>query len=123
MRRSALSRCSAGLVVRRGVGASVTFRKGTGVREDDNRGAVVRCGGVGEVCLAENWRRGEVHARTKSGRAEGERKRAVRGRRWVKVCAVLETWAKGSPRHHSKRARIGERMVGWRWWLGETLRG
>lgn len=97
MRRPAFPR-GAGLV-RGGVGAPVTFGQCTCIGKDDDRGAVVGGGGVGEVCLAEDRRRGEVHARAKNGRAEREGERAVCGRWWVKVGAVLETWAEGSPRH------------------------
>jgi hypothetical protein len=95
MRRSALPR-SVRLLVRGGVGAPVAFGQSTGIGKDDNRGAVIGGSRVGEVCLAENRRRGEVHA---NGRAERKGERAVCGRGWVKVCSVLETWAEGIPRH------------------------
>lgn len=99
--------------VRGGVGAPVAFGQGTGIGENDDRGAVVDGGGVGEVRLAEAWCRGEVHARTKGGRAERKRKRAVCGRRWVKVGGVLETWAEGGARH----SKQGGRELDWGSWL------
>lgn len=92
LRRSAFPRS----VARLGVGAPVTFGQSTGIGENDNRGAVVGGSRVGEVCLAEDRRRGEVHA---NGRAEREGEWAVCGRGWVKVGIVLETWAEGIPRH------------------------
>jgi hypothetical protein len=48
---------------------------------------------MGEVSLAKAGSRREVHARAQGRRAEGKGQRAVCGRRWVKVCAVLETRA------------------------------
>lgn len=63
---------------------------------------------MGEVCLAEDRRRGEVHA---NGRAKREGEWAVCGRGWVKVCVVLETWAEGSPRHSIRSRRIGGEWI------------
>jgi hypothetical protein len=93
-----------------GVGASVAFGQGTGVGEDDDRGTVVDGSRVGEVCLAEGGRGGEMHARG----AERIGKRAVCGRRWVKVGSVLEAWAEGRPRHSKL-----EEVLDWgRWTIG-----
>jgi hypothetical protein len=54
---------------------------------------------VGEVGLAEALSWGETDARTQDGGGQGKGERAVRGRRRVRVCVVLETWAQGGARH------------------------
>src|SRR6266702_1633736 len=61
-RRATLSRSAR--FVRGGIGAPVAFGQGAGVGEDDYGGAVVNGGRVGEVCLAEARRRGEVYTMT-----------------------------------------------------------
>lgn len=106
--RRALCDCARGAALPRGArfaggskGAPVAFGHGAGVGEDDYGCAVVDGGGVGEVRLAETRGGGEVHARSEDGGAEREGERRVCGRGWVNVCAVLEAWAEGSPRHRS----------------------
>ena len=93
-----------GAFARWGVRALVARGQGTGIREDDDRGAIVHGGRVGEVRLAEARSGREVHASAHDGGAEGKGEGTAGCARWrVKVCAVLETWAQGSSPRHSKR--------------------
>ena len=97
-----------------GVRALVARGEGTGVRGDDDRGAVVDCGRVGEVRLAEAGGRREAHARAQDGGGQGKGEgAAVCGCcGWVKVCAVFKTWAQGCSPRHSKGDERVERMEG-----------
>jgi hypothetical protein len=89
-----------------GIGALVACGEGTVVWGHDDRSAVVDGGGVGEVGLAEAGSWGEMNTRTQDRGGQGKGERAIRGRRRVRVCLMLETWAQGCPRH-SKAGRGG----------------
>jgi len=58
------------------------------------------------VCLAEDGCAREMHTRTEDRRAERKRERAVCGRRWLRVGAVLEAWTEGSPRHSKQEEEL-----------------
>jgi hypothetical protein len=83
-----------GAFARWGVCALVARGQGTGVREDDDRSAIIHGGRVREVRLAEARSGREVHASAHDGGGEGKGEGAAVYAQWrVKVCAVLETWA------------------------------
>lgn len=110
LRRSALLRREA--LARGGIRALIARGEGTGIWGHDDRRAVVYGGRVGQMRLAQARRGGEMDAGTddRGGQGKGEGvvvRRRRRRRWWVRVCAVFEAWAQGSPRH--SRLGVGRR--------------